>query len=41
MGHYLASPNKEKVSEEGSFKNMKYAASSMQGTWLHFTEIPE
>jgi len=31
MGHYLASPNKEKVSEEGQFKNMKYAASSMQG----------
>jgi len=31
MGHYLASPNKEKVSEEGEYKNMKYAASSMQG----------
>jgi len=31
MGHYLSSPNKEKISEEGDYKNMKYAASSMQG----------
>ena len=31
MGHYLASPNKEKVSEEGRYENLEYAASSMQG----------
>ena len=36
MGHYLASPNKEKVSEEGDYKHMKYAASSMQGISLLF-----
>jgi len=41
MGHYLASPNKEKVSEEGQFKNMKYAASSMQGPFIFFPRIPE
>jgi len=31
MGHYLSSPNKEKISEDGDYKNMRYAASSMQG----------
>lgn len=34
MGHYLSSPNKEKATEEGDFKNMKYAACGMQGTSL-------
>ncbi len=34
MGHYLATPNKEKHSEEGGFDKMKYAASSMQGRVL-------
>ncbi len=36
MGHYLSSPNKEKISEEGDYKNMKYAASSMQGISFSF-----
>lgn len=31
MGHYLSSPNKEKITEEGEYKHMKYAASGMQG----------
>ena len=31
MGVYLSAPNTEKFSEEGSHKNLKYAASSMQG----------
>lgn len=31
MGHYLSSPNREKITEEGDFKNMKYVASGMQG----------
>lgn len=34
MGHYLSSPNKEKVTEEGEYKHMKYAASGMQGTYF-------
>mmetsp|Transcript_673 Transcript_673/g.747 ORF Transcript_673/g.747 Transcript_673/m.747 type:complete len:301 (+) Transcript_673:60-962(+) len=31
MGIYLASPNKEKKSEEGEFSTMSYGATSMQG----------
>lgn len=31
MGIYLASPNKEKKSEEGQAGNMRFGASSMQG----------
>lgn len=34
MGHYLSSPNKEKITEEGEYKNMKYVACGMQGTTI-------
>lgn len=31
MGIYLASPNREKTSEDGKSGNMRYGASGMQG----------
>ena len=39
MGVYLSEPNKTKVSETGSSNFVRYAASSMQGTFF-FLFIP-